>query len=144
MVNQETLVVDTTRRGQGLYEITAQVQDLLRHSRIENGLCSVFVRHTSCSLCIQENADPTARHDMEAWLARLAPENDPRYTHTLEGADDMPAHLRSLVTRTSEQIPIVNGRLELGQWQGLYLWEHRRRGGRRTLRVTCLGEAALR
>jgi secondary thiamine-phosphate synthase enzyme len=89
---------------------------------------------------IQENADPSARHDLEQWIARLAPENDPAYTHTQEGPDDMPAHLRSAVTNTSEQIPVCNGRLGLGTWQGLYLWEHRRRGQSRRLVVTVTGQ----
>ena len=134
---QEVLSVDTPR--QGLVEITRPVADLVARSGVETGLCNVFVRHTSCSLVIQENADPTARDDLEAWLARLAPEGDRRYTHTLEGADDMPAHLRCAVTRTSEQIPVVGGQLGLGTWQGLYLWEHRRRRHRRYLVVTISG-----
>lgn len=134
---QNTLTVTT--RGQGLHDITAALVRALASSRITVGLCTVFVRHTSCSLVIQENADPSAKHDLERWLARLAPEGDPRYTHTVEGPDDMPAHLRAAVTRTSEQIPIVDGRLGLGTWQGLYLWEHRHHGGRRELIVTVLG-----
>jgi len=102
-------------------------------------MCHVFVRHTSCSLCIQENADPSARHDLERWLERLAPEGDPRYTHTAEGPDDMPSHLRALVTRTSEAIPVADGRLALGTWQGIYLCEHRARPHRRTLLVHVIG-----
>lgn len=134
---QTTFAVTT--RGQGLHDITAALTSALSGSGQRAGLCTVFVRHTSCSLVIQENADPTARHDLERWLARLAPEGDPRYTHTVEGPDDMPAHLRAAVTRTSEQIPLVDGKLALGTWQGLYLWEHRHRGGRRELVVTVLG-----
>lgn len=136
-VFQEGLTVQARR--QGLHEITAAVAEVVQRAGITVGLCSVFVHHTSCSLVIQENADPSARRDLEAWLARLAPEGDPDYTHTAEGPDDMPAHLRSAVTRTSEQIPITAGRMGLGTWQGIYLWEHRRRGGRRTVTVTVVG-----
>ena len=136
-VHQE-LVIDTRSRGAGLYEITAQVGDVLSYLGRENGLVNVFVRHTSCSLLIQENADPTARHDLVAWFDRIAPTGDPRYTHTLEGPDDMPAHLRASVTRTSEQIPLIDGQLGLGTWQGLYLFEHRQRGGIRRLWITLL------
>ncbi len=132
-----------TRRGRGLYPITREVADVVAESGVETGLCNVFVRHTSCSLVIQENADPSAARDLEDWMERLAPENDPRYTHTAEGPDDMPAHLRSAVTRTAEQIPIARGRLGLGTWQGLYLWEHRRRGSTRELLVTIMGALVL-
>lgn len=141
-LHQATVTV-TTRRA-GLHEITAELAAIVRESGIDAGLCTVFVRHTSCSLVIQENADPSARVDLERWLARLAPEDDPLYTHTTEGPDDMPAHLRSAVTRTSEQIPVVDGRLGLGTWQGLYLWEHRHRGSRRELIVTTLGASRVR
>lgn len=137
LVAQHSLSVRT--RGQGLYEITRALTECVLKEPIYTGLATIFVHHTSCSLVIQENADPTARADLEAWLARLAPEGDPRYTHTLEGPDDMPAHLRSAVTRTSEQIPIIEGRLGLGTWQGVYLWEHRRHGGQRRLTVTLMG-----
>lgn len=91
-----------------------------------SGLCTLFIRHTSASLLIQENADPSARHDLERWLNRLIPESDPLYTHTDEGPDDMPSHIKAALTATSLSIPIVNGRLALGTWQGIYLWEHRR------------------
>ncbi len=136
---QQTLTVDTRGDGKGLHEITAAIAEIVRTAGIETGLCGVFVRHTSCSLLIQENADPSARADLEAWLDRLAPERDPRYTHTHEGPDDMPAHLKAAVTRSAEQIPIVGGRLGLGTWQGLYLWEHRHGGGRRELILSLLG-----
>ncbi len=135
---QRTLRVDTG--GQGMRMITRQVEAVVAESGFDTGLCNVFVRHTSCSLVIQENADPSARHDLEQWITRLAPENDPRYTHTFEGPDDMPAHLRSAVTKTAEQIPVVGGELGLGTWQGLFLWEHRRRGARREVIVTVMGE----
>lgn len=117
--------------GQGLYEFTAQLAELVRTVGVTEGLCTVFLQHTSASLLIQENADPSARHDLERWLNRLVPENDPLYSHTLEGADDMPAHIKSAITAVSLSIPIVSGRLALGTWQGVYLWEHRRQQGRR-------------
>ena len=117
-------------RGQGLYEITPQVQSSID---VAEGLCTLFVRHTSASLVIQENADPSAKRDLERWIARLVPEGDPFYTHDSEGPDDMPAHIRAALTNTSLSIPIVEGRLALGAWQGVYLWEHRRRGSEREL-----------
>ncbi len=111
--------------GQGLYEITQEIISGLGELQLSEALCTVFVRHTSCSLTIQENADPSARRDLENWLNRLVPEHDPLYTHTAEGADDMPAHIKSILTQTSLSIPIINGELVLGIWQGVYLWEHR-------------------
>ena len=129
MVRQ--LTVET--RGQGLYEITAAVQTEIGKAKLSEGLCTVFVRHTSASLVIQENADPSARRDLERWLARLVPEGDPFYTHDTEGPDDMPAHIRAALTATSLSIPVVNEKLALGTWQGIYLWEHRRRGSTREL-----------
>jgi secondary thiamine-phosphate synthase enzyme len=129
----EELIVDT--QGQGLLDITPQIKDIVSISRCEQGLCTVFVTHTSASLCIQENADPSARRDLESWLNRLVPENDPIYTHTTEGPDDMPAHIKAILTSSSLSIPIINGKLGLGVWQGLYLWEHRRMGHRRRLLV---------
>jgi secondary thiamine-phosphate synthase enzyme len=119
--------------GQGLYEITAAVQSTLRDSGVDEGLCTLFVQHTSASLVIQENADPSAKRDLERWIARLVPEGDPFYTHDAEGPDDMPAHIRAALTASSLSIPIVNEKLALGTWQGIYLWEHRRRGSRRDL-----------
>ena len=127
------LTVET--RGQGLYEITASIQSQVKDSGIEEGLCTIFVRHTSASLVIQENADPSAKQDLERWIARLVPEGDPLYTHDTEGPDDMPAHIRAALTPTALSIPIVDGRLVLGTWQGVYLWEHRRRGSARELVV---------
>ncbi len=135
--HQEALEIETKERG--FREITAAVRSVTARSGIQTGLCHVFCRHTSCSLAIQENADPSARHDMERWLERLAPENDSRYTHTDEGPDDMPAHLRALVTNTSETLPVTGGRLALGTWQGLYLCEHRRAPHRRRIVVTITG-----
>jgi len=120
-------------RGQGLYDITAKVQSFVRDSSVREGLCTVFVRHTSASLVIQENADPSAKHDLERWIARLVPEGDPFYTHDTEGPDDMPAHIRAALTPTALSIPIMDGKLVVGTWQGIYLWEHRRHGSAREL-----------
>ena len=121
--------------GQGLHEITDRVRSLVSDARVESGLCTVFIRHTSASLTIQENADPSARRDLETWLSRLVPENDPLYTHTAEGPDDMPSHIKAILTQTSLGIPIFDGRLALGRWQGIYLWEHRRGRHERSLVV---------
>lgn len=117
------LTVETN--GQGLLEFTNQVNQAVSRSGISNGLCTLFVRHTSCSLLIQENADPSAKHDLENWLNRLVPEGDSLYTHVYEGRDDMPAHIKSALTATSLSIPIMDNKLVLGTWQGIYLWEHR-------------------
>ena len=129
----KTFHLDTP--GQGLHEITSRVQSLLKDSGFAEGLCTVFVRHTSASLVIQENADPTAKRDLERWLNRLVPDGDPFYEHDAEGPDDMPSHIKAALTATSLSIPIIESRLCLGQWQGLYLWEHRRRGSRREIVV---------
>ena len=127
------LTIEST--GQGLVDITSDVEAVVRSSGIAEGLCTVFVQHTSASLVIQENADPCARRDLEAWLGRLVPEGDPLYTHTAEGPDDMPAHVKSALTATSLGVPVALGRLALGTWQGIYLWEHRHRGGARRVLV---------
>lgn len=119
--------------GQGLQPITSQVQQLLPAK--QEGLCTLFIQHTSASLLIQENYDDSARVDLENWLNRLVPENDPLYTHTLEGADDMPAHIKSALTATQISIPFRDGQLMLGTWQGIYLWEHRHNVGARTVVV---------
>jgi secondary thiamine-phosphate synthase enzyme len=128
-----TIAIDAPR--QGLFMITAEVEAVVRESGIREGLCTLFVQHTSASLIIQENADPSARQDLENWLNRLVQENDPLYSHTLEGPDDMPAHIKSVLTATSLGIPVDQGRLALGTWQGIYLWEHRHHGGRRSIVV---------
>lgn len=120
---------------QGLHSFTDAVQALVRESAIREGLCTLFIRHTSASLIIQENADPSARRDLEHWLNRLVPEDDTLYTHTLEGPDDMPAHIKAVLTATSLSVPILDGRLALGTWQGLYLWEHRHAPGQREVVV---------
>jgi secondary thiamine-phosphate synthase enzyme len=127
------LTVETP--GQGLQDITGEVDAVVRGAGIDEGLCTLFVRHTSASLVIQENADPSARRDLERWLNRLVPEGDPFYQHDAEGPDDMPAHIKAALTAVSLSIPVQNKRLVLGQWQGIYLWEHRRRGSRRELVV---------
>ena len=121
--------------GQGLHPITAEVEAEVRKSGVHEGLCTLFLRHTSASLLIQENADPTARHDLERWLDRLVPEGDPLYTHVYEGPDDMPSHIKAALTATSLAIPVDQGRLTLGTWQGIFLWEHRHGGERRELVV---------
>ena len=117
--------------GQGLHAFTVELQRLLAGASLDEGLCTLFIQHTSASLLIQENYDPSARIDLENWLNRLVPENDPLYTHTLEGPDDMPAHIKAALTATSLSIPIVDSQLALGTWQGVYLWEHRHYCGRR-------------
>lgn len=113
-------------RGQGLHAFTNKVQTAVQSAAIAEGLCTLFIQHTSASLLIQENYDPSAQHDLENWLNRLVPEKDPLYTHTLEGDDDMPAHIKAALTATSLSIPILHGQLALGTWQGIYLWEHRK------------------
>ncbi len=123
--------IETRTRGKGLHEITAEVQRVVDRAGLAEGLCTIMVQHTSASLTIQENADPSARHDLEQWLERHVPEGDPHFTHTLEGADDMPSHIRAALTSTTLSIPFMDGRLALGTWQGIYLWEHRRRGSTR-------------
>jgi len=120
-------------RGRGLHEITGEVQGVVARSGVAEGLCTLFIRHTSASLLVQENADPSAKRDLEAWLDRLVPEDDPLFTHTLEGPDDMPSHVRAALTATSLSIPVLDGRLALGTWQGIYVWEHRRRGSTREI-----------
>lgn len=118
-------------RGQGLLDISALITEAVSAAGIEEGLCTLFIRHTSASLLIQENHDPSAKADMEMWLNKLVPEDDPDYTHTLEGPDDMPAHIKSALTATSVSIPVSDHKLMLGTWQGIFLWEHRHRPGER-------------
>lgn len=123
--------IEVVTAGQGLVDITRRIDDLVDQATVAEGLCTIMIRHTSASLTIQENADLSARRDLEGWLNRLVPEGDPEFTHTYEGADDMPSHIKSALTATSLSIPIVAGRLALGRWQGIYVWEHRRRGSTR-------------
>lgn len=136
--HQEELRVAT--HGRGLLDVTPSVREILGRAEVTTGQVTVFCQHTSASLVIQENADPSARADLMAWLSRIAPERDPSYTHTAEGADDMPSHLRAAVTSTSETIPVQDGDLALGTWQGLYLLEHRDVAHTRILVVHVLGE----
>lgn len=138
MIYQSSIVVDTS--GRGTFDVTAQVQRIVRESGVATGLCHVFVRHTSASLMICENADPSVRRDLERFMADLAPDGDPRYEHDSEGPDDMPAHIRSILSGSDLSLPVTDGRAALGTWQGVYLWEHRHRGHRRTLVVTVKGE----
>ncbi len=121
--------------GQGLLAFTPQVQQAVTDAAVNEGLCTLFIQHTSASLLIQENYDASAQQDLEQWLNRLVPENDPLYTHTLEGPDDMPAHIKSALTATSLSIPIIDDNLALGTWQGIYLWEHRHYNGKRKVIV---------
>jgi secondary thiamine-phosphate synthase enzyme len=127
--------LSVTTPGQGLHLVTDMVQEAVRESGVSEGLCTVIVQHTSASLTIQENADPSARHDLERWLSRLVREDDPLYTHVAEGPDDMPSHIKAALTSTTLGIPVVDGRLALGSWQGIFLWEHRRGGRIRHLLV---------
>ncbi len=135
---QDTLAC--RNRGSDTYEITREVAELVRRSGIRTGVASVFCPHTSCSLVLMENADPSARHDLQAWLDRLVPAQDRHFTHTLEGPDDMPSHIKMALTRSSETSPVHEGRLRLGTWQGLFLWEHRQAPHARELIVTVIGD----
>jgi len=130
----ETFTVATSR--QGLVEITADVRSIVSASGVSMGLCCVFLPHTSASLVIQENADPSAREDLEGWLCRLVPEEDALFRHTAEGPDDMPAHIKAVLTATSLTIPVDRGALVLGTWQGIFLWEHRRRPHQRRVVIS--------
>lgn len=135
-VHQATLEIATS--GKGLYDVSSKVRDIVQESGIQQGICTVFVQHTSASLTLQENADPSVRRDLEAWMSELAPESR-TWEHDDEGADDMPAHARSAITSTSETVPVGRGELLLGTWQALYLWEHRQHPHRRRLVVTVIG-----
>ena len=137
MIEQQTITLQT--EGRSIIDITVQVEELLRVSGIEQGLCHVFLHHTSASLIITENADSNVRRDLENYIARLVLDGDPEYLHDQEGADDMAAHIRSVLTQTEITIPIQRGRLALGTWQGLFLWEHRYLAHRRNLTVTLSG-----
>jgi secondary thiamine-phosphate synthase enzyme len=137
-VLNKNFAVSTT--GKGTYEITDKIEAMVRESKIENGTVTIFAQHTSCSLIVMENADPTARRDLEEFFDRLVPENADYFEHDAEGADDMPSHIRMVLTRTSETIPIVDGRMQLGTWQGIFLFEHRRASHRRKVVVTVMGE----
>jgi secondary thiamine-phosphate synthase enzyme len=137
-IHQDQLEVRTT--GKGTYEITGDIQAKINEYGIRNGTVTVFIRHTSCSVIIMENADPTARRDLEEFFNRLVPEDADYFTHGSEGSDDMPSHIRMALTRTSETVPISNGKMQLGTWQGIFLFEHRRASHRRKISVTIIGE----
>src|SRR6266568_2304862 len=132
--------LEVRSHGKGLYEITDDVQSKIDKSEVRNGTVTVFVQHTSCSVVVMENADPTARRDLEAFFDRLVPEDADYFTHGSEGSDDMPSHIRMVLTRTSETIPIADGKMQLGTWQGIFLFEHRRAPHRRRLWITIIGE----
>ena len=138
MVHRGELAIAT--RGRGTYDLTREVGRIVAESRVHDGLATVWIHHTSASLIVCENADPAVRRDLEAFVARLVPDGDRLFTHTAEGADDMPAHVRAVLTQTSIGVPIAGGRLALGTWQGLYLWEHRRAPHERRVTVTIVGE----
>ena len=137
MVFSKTFHVHT--RGRGLYDVTREVESAVAESGVRAGICSVFLAHTSASLVTQENADPAVLRDLERWMDGVAPESD-RYEHDAEGPDDMPSHLRASITKTSETVPVTSGRLGLGTWQAIYVWEHRRAGHDRKVTVTIVGE----
>ena len=134
-MKQEQFKFSVSTQGRGIYCVSHEVCSWVRRQDIQSGLLTLFIPHTSASLLIQENADPSARRDLESWLNRLVPENDELFTHTAEGPDDMPAHIKSALTATSLGVPVVSSRLALGTWQGLYLWEHRRRAHSRRVLV---------
>ena len=132
--------IEIRTNGKGLYEITDEVQPRIDKCGVRNGTATVFVQHTSCSLTIMENADPTAQRDLEAFFERLVPEDAGYFAHSSEGGDDMPSHIRMVLTRTSETVPIVDGKMQLGTWQGIFLFEHRRAPHRRKVLVTVIGD----
>jgi secondary thiamine-phosphate synthase enzyme len=138
MIAQKRLTIAT--RGRGTYDITQEVEQAVRESGLTTGICHVFVQHTSASLILCENADPGVRHDLEAFLARLAPDGDPLFLHTQEGPDDMPAHVRTILTKADLTLPVSGRRCALGTWQGIYLYEHRTQGHHRQVTVTISGE----
>jgi secondary thiamine-phosphate synthase enzyme len=129
-----------TTNGKGMYEITQKIREIVRQSQVRNGLATIFIQHTSASLIIFENADPSARADLEEFFERLIPEDAEYFTHTMEGSDDMPSHIRMVLTRTSESIPIVDGQLSLGTWQGIFVYEHRSHSHSRSLATSVIGE----
>lgn len=133
--------LDVATKGRGTYDITREVADVVRASNAREGLATIFIHHTSASLIICENADPSVRKDLETFAKKLVPDGDPMFTHDAEGDDDMPAHVRSVLTQTSIGIPIISGQLALGTWQGIYLWEHRTSPHRRHITVSVIGES---
>ena len=137
-IHHDQLEIHT--RGKGLYEITDYIQSMIDKRGVRNGTVTVFVQHTSCSVVIMENADPTARRDLEEFFDRLVPEDANYFSHRSEGSDDMPSHIRMVLTRTSETVPVVDGKMHLGTWQGIFLFEHRRVPHRRKILATLIGE----
>ena len=137
-VHQQAIEIRTA--GRGSHDLSAEIQSIVAESGIETGICQVFCRHTSASLMLTENADPDVRADLESFMQRLVPDGDPIYRHTLEGPDDMPAHVRSVLTQSALSLPVGNGKCVLGTWQGIFLWEHRTAGHRRAVTVTVLGD----
>lgn len=140
MIRQQSHHIAIATRGRGFYEFTREAVRLVSDANMRAGLATFFIQHTSASLLIQENADPEVRRDLERFLSRLVPDGDPLFQHVAEGEDDMPAHLRTALTTVSQSIPIVEGRLGLGTWQGLYLWEHRLVPHHREVLVCLIGE----
>tara|TARA_B100000579_G_scaffold375916_1_gene341025 strand:- start:163 stop:621 length:459 start_codon:yes stop_codon:yes gene_type:complete len=138
MLFKDSLNVETS--GRGTYDITSLVQGCVRRSKVREGLCVVFIHHTSASLTLCENADPSVRHDLETFMGRIAPDGSAEYTHTAEGPDDMSAHIRSILTQPQLMIPVSGGRADLGTWQGVYVWEHRTSRHRRRVTVSVQGE----
>ena len=134
--HKTTIAIQT--RGKGMYDFTSAVQSQIAEWGVEEGMCYLFIQHTSASLAVNESYDPSARLDMEEFMERIAPENQPWHQHTLEGSDDSPSHMRAILTNVSLTIPVDNGRLSLGTWQGIYLFEHRARGHNRKVLVRCL------
>jgi len=137
MLSQESMNVETS--GRGTYDITRAVQDLVKRSGVQEGLCNVFIHHTSASLTLCENADPSVRDDLETFMGRIAPDGSAEYTHTAGGPDDMSAHIRSILTQPQLTIPVVGGRADLGTWQGVYVWEHRTSRHRRRITLSIQG-----
>ncbi len=138
MIDREQLTVST--HGRGVYDLSPEVQRVVADSGVNNGICHVFIRHTSASLMLCENADPDVMHDLETFMSRTVPDGDPDYRHTAEGPDDMPAHVRSVLTQSDLNLPVADGHCALGTWQGIFLWEHRRAAHRRQITVTVIGE----
>jgi len=138
MIKQQSISIATS--GRGTYDLSEQVQRAVVGSGINTGICHVFIRHTSASLMLCENADPAVMRDLESFMSHLVPDGDPRFTHTDEGPDDMPAHVRSILTQSDLNLPVTNGQCSLGTWQGVYLWEHRLAAHDRTVLLTIHGE----
>lgn len=139
MIHQTSLAIPT--QGRGSYDISGRIQDAVRGSGVRTGMCHVFIRHTSASLMVCENADPAVRRDLETFMSRLVPDGDAMFSHTAEGLDDMPAHVRSILTQSDLNLPVSDGRCALGTWQGVFLWEHRHAAHERTVVLTISGES---